>query len=73
MRIVNEILLKILEKLKNNFFKMFLILKNLLKIRENLCTLLNIWHLLMIRKEILNNENILNFLIDPLIESFPDP
>ena len=28
--------------------------------------------LIMIRKEILNNENILNFLIDPLIESFPD-
>ena len=25
------------------------------------------------KKEILNNENILNFLIDPLIESCPDP
>ena len=72
MRIVNEILLKILEKLKNNFKKVFESWKTLLKIRENLCTLLNIWDLLMIRKEILNNENILNFLIDPL-ESCLDP
>ena len=61
MRIVNEILLKILEKLKNNFYKVFESWKNLLKLRENLCTLLNIWDLLMIRKEILNNENILIF------------
>ena len=52
MRIVNEILLKILEKLKNNFKNVFESWKNLLKIRENLCTMLNTWDLLMIRKEI---------------------
>ena len=43
MRIVNEILLKIIEKLKNNFLKVCESWINLLKIRENLYTLLNIW------------------------------
>ena len=45
MRIVNEILLKIIEKLKKNklFLKVFESWTNLLKIRENLCTLLKIW------------------------------
>ena len=44
MRIVNEILLKIIEKLKKNKFlkKVFESWINLLKIRENLSTLLNI-------------------------------
>ena len=56
MRIINEILLKILEKLmKNNFLKSFRIFKNLLNIRDKLSTLLNIRvsDLLMIRYEIL--------------------
>ena len=44
MRIVNEILLKIIEKLKKSKFKKhFESWINLLKIREDLCTLLNIW------------------------------
>ena len=74
MRIANEILLKQIRKTKEQFYlKVFESWNNLLKIRENLCTLFNIWDLLMIRKEILNNENILNILIDPLIKSYPDP
>ena len=45
MRIVNEILLKIIEKLKKNKFlkNVFESWINLLKIREKLCTLFNIW------------------------------
>ena len=44
MRIVNEILLKIIEKTKEQIYKnIFWILNKLLKIREDLCTLLNIW------------------------------
>ena len=57
MRIVNEILLKILEKLKQNKFlkNVFESWKNLLKIRD----------LLMKYTKFLKNEKILNFLIDP--------
>ena len=50
MRIVNEILLKIWEKPKEDqfFLKVFEFWKNLLKIRDKLCTrtLLKIWDLL---------------------------
>ena len=57
---------------EEQFLKGFWILKtNLLKIIDKLCTLLKIWDLLMIRN--LKNEKILKFLIDPLIESGPDP
>ena len=57
---------------EEQFLKCFWILKtNLLKIIDKLFTLLIIWDLLMIRN--LQNEKILNFLIDPLIESGPDP
>ena len=60
---------------KNNFLKYFLSLeKDLLKIRDKLWTLLKIWDT-SINAKIRNfkNEKILNFLIDFLIESGPDP
>ena len=62
MRIVNEILLKIIDKLKKNknFLKVFESWINLLKIRENLCTLLNIWDI-NDKKRNLNNDKIFNF------------
>ena len=64
--------MKNMRQTKEEFFIRFWILKtNLLKIIDKLCTLLKIWDLLMIRN--LKNEKILNFLIDPLIESGPDP
>ena len=76
MRIVNVILLKIWEKLKNKCFTSFWILKtNLLKIRDKLMEIMYIVeNMRLINDKIRNlkNEKILNFLIDPLIESGPD-
>ena len=55
MRIVNEILLKIWEKLKkNNFFKIIWILKNLLKIRDKLCSMYIVEYMRLINDKIRN-------------------
>ena len=74
MRIINEILLKIWDKLKkNNFFKVIECCKNLWKLETNYVHVENMW---LINDKIRNLKKMkkkLNFLIDPLIESGPDP
>ena len=65
--------MKNMRKTKEQFLKSFWILKtNLLKIRDKLCTLLKM-RLINDKIRNLKNEKISNFLIDPLIESGPDP
>ena len=75
MRIVNEILLKILVKLQQNNFLIKILNheKTLVKNQRKFLYIIEYMRLLMIRKEILHNENIVNILIDPLIESGLNP